>query len=149
MKYLLSIYSIIVILGISSVAFAQTSSMPPASQHSIRPIDPIALQADAQGGLGLIPCDDTCNFNDIMQLINNLITFLITTLFIPIIIILFMYSGFKYITAQGNPAKIGNIKKTVIHIVVGMLLVLCSWLIVKTVLSVLVKDKQGALQFLE
>jgi hypothetical protein len=60
-----------------------------------------------------------------------------------------MYAGFKYITAQGNPAKTANLKKMVGNIVIGMILVLCSWLIVKTVLSVLLSDDSGALQFLE
>ncbi len=100
-------------------------------------------------GSGLVPCVDTCDFNDVLRLINNLITFLITTIFIPIVILLFMYAGYRYLTAGGNPAKIVNIKKMVRNIIVGMLLVLCSWLIVKTIVTVVVKDQDGALQFLE
>ncbi len=106
------------------------------------------IAADKQGN-GLIPCKDTCDFSDILQLVNNLIEFLIKTLFIPIIIILFMYAGYKYITAGGNPSKVANLKKMIMHIVVGMLLVLCSWLIVKTVISILASDEVGATQFLK
>ncbi|MEK7227924.1 MAG: hypothetical protein AAB681_01045, partial [Patescibacteria group bacterium] len=61
----------------------------------------------------------------------------------------FMYAGFKYITAQGDPKKIVNLKKMIFNILIGMLLVLCSWLIVKVILTVLVKDEDSALQFLE
>lgn len=111
-------------------------------------LTPEQVAADKKGN-GLVPCENTCDFNDILQLINNLITFLITTLFIPIIILLFMYAGFKYITAEGNPSKIANLKKMVWHIIVGMLLVLCSWLIVKTILSILSSNESGALQFLK
>jgi Type IV secretion system pilin len=103
----------------------------------------------AQSGNSLVPCTDSCDFNSFLTLINNLINFMITTLFIPIVVLLFMYAGFKYITAQGNPAKRANLKKMVGNIVIGMILVLCSWLIVKTVLSVLLRDDAGALQFLE
>lgn len=106
------------------------------------------IAADKKGN-GLVPCKDTCDFNDILQLVNNLITFLITTLFIPIVILLFVYAGYKYITAQGNPSKVADLKKMVWHIVVGMLLVLCSWLIVKTIISILSNDTDGVLQFLK
>ncbi len=105
------------------------------------------IAADKVGN-GLVPCRDTCSFEDILQLANNLIVFLIKTLFIPIIIILFMYAGYKYITAGGNPSKVANLKKMIGHIIVGMLLVLCSWLIVKTVITILASDEVGATQFL-
>jgi hypothetical protein len=106
------------------------------------------IAADKKGN-GLVPCKDTCDFNDLMQLINNIIEFLITTIFIPIIIILFMYAGFKYITAEGNPSKVANLKKMVGHIVLGMLIVLCSWLIVKTILTIISSNEVGVLQFLK
>jgi hypothetical protein len=105
--------------------------------------------AEDKKGSGLIPCINTCDFNDVLRLVNNLITFLITTLFIPIIIILFMYAGFKYITAEGNPSKVANLKKMLGHIVVGMLLVLCSWLIVKTIITIVSSDEIGTTQFLK
>ncbi len=106
------------------------------------------IKADKAGN-GLVPCKDTCDFNDILQLVNNLITFLIVTLFAPIIIFLFMYAGYKYLTAEGNPSKIANLKKMVWHIFIGMLLVLCSWLIVKTILVILSSDEVGVGQFLK
>jgi hypothetical protein len=106
------------------------------------------IKADKKGS-GLVPCTDTCDFNDVLRLVNNLISFLITTLFIPIVILLFMYAGYRYITAEGNPNKVVNLKKMVWRIVVGMLIVLCSWLIVNTILTILTKDPNGALQFLK
>jgi hypothetical protein len=97
----------------------------------------------------LISCYNFCTFSDVLKTINNLITFLITRLFVPIVILLFMYAGYQYITAQGNPSKKANLKKLVFNILIGMLLVLCSWLIVKVIMTVLVKDDDSALQFLE
>ncbi len=97
----------------------------------------------------LISCYNYCTFSDFLRTLNNIITFLITTLFIPTVVLLFIYAGFKYITAQGDPKKIIDLKKLIINIFLGMLLVLCSWLIVKVILTVLVKDSDSALQFLE
>lgn len=97
----------------------------------------------------LLSCYNYCTFSDVLKTINNIITFLITKLFIPILVLLFMFAGVKYILAQGNPSKVANLKKMVINIVIGLLLVLCSWLIVKVILRILVKDSDSALQFLE
>ena len=105
-------------------------------------------KADLSAG-NLLSCYNFCTFSDLLKTINNLITFLITKLFIPVVVFLFIYAGFKYITAQGDPKKIVDLKKIVFNILIGMLLVLCSWLIVKVVLTILVKDDDSALQFLE
>ena len=71
------------------------------------------------------------------------------TLFIPIVVLLFVYAGYQYIMAQGNPSKVANLKKLVSNILLGIILILCSWLIVKVILTVLVQDEDSALQFLE
>ncbi len=97
----------------------------------------------------LISCYNFCTFSDLLKTINNFITFLITKLFIPTIVIVFLYAGFKYLTAQGNPKKIANLKQVLGNIIIGILLILCSWLIVKVILSALVSDSQGALQFFD
>lgn len=107
-------------------------------------LDSAAIAADKEGN-GIVPCHNTCEFNDVLILINNIITFLVTKLFIPIVILMFMYAGYQYIAAQGVPAKKANVKSMLIHIVIGMLFVLCSWLIVKTVLSILLRDPSGTL----
>lgn len=97
----------------------------------------------------LLSCYNYCTFSDILKTINKFITFLITVLFVPTIVLLCMFAGFKYLTAQGNPKKVADLKKMLLNIIVGMLLILCSWLIVKVILRILVKDSDSALQFLE
>lgn len=138
MKYLFYLLlSVLFLFGVSTpLLYAQSTG---ASSPS-----PMALQADAQGS-GLVPCVDDCGFADVLTLINNVIEFLITKLFIPIVVLVFMYGGYQYIAAQGNPTKKANVKNMLIHLVVGMLFVLCSWLIVKTVLNVLLRDTTGTL----
>ena len=107
-------------------------------------LDAASIAADKEGN-GIVPCHNTCDFNDVLVLINNVITFLVTNLFIPLVILMFMYAGYQYIAAQGVPAKKANVKSMLIHMVVGMLFVLCSWLIVKTVLNILLRDPTGTL----
>lgn len=82
----------------------------------------------------IIPCTDKCDLGSVFELLNNLIGFLIKVVMFPIAILMFMYAGYKYITAQGNPAKKANVKKMAGHLIGGLVLILCAWVIVKTVL---------------
>lgn len=87
---------------------------------------------------GLIPCDgDDCDINSVMQLLNNLMNFFFRDLLLPIFVVMVLYLGYSYLTAQGKPgmhAKIGSMAK---HMVGGLVLMLCAWVIVKTILSIL------------
>lgn len=98
----------------------------------------------------IIPCTDKCTFTDIFRLLNNGIAFFFTTLLIPLFIIMLMYAGFQYITAEGNPSKVANLKKMLGNFVKGLLLILCSWLIVHTIMTTLLNDqfKQSGVEFL-
>jgi hypothetical protein len=110
---------------------------------------PLDTEKSDESAGQFLSCYNFCTFSDILKTINNFITFLITTLFVPTLVIIFMAAGVKYILAQGNAAKIANLKKILINIIIGVLLILCSWLIVKVLLTILVKDDASALQFLE
>lgn len=97
----------------------------------------------------IISCYNNCGFEDILRTVNNLIVFLITVVFVPVVIVMFMYAGFKYIAAQGDPKKLVSLKSMLKHIVGGMIIILCAWLIVRTILVTVVKDGESAVQFLE
>ena len=101
----------------------------------------------ADPGSGLIPCTDECGFNDMMTLLNTLLEKAIEWLVLPIFIILLMYAGFKYITAGGDPSVHGKVRSILKHAVLGLVLVLCAWLIVKVILSSLGYNE--GLRFLE
>jgi hypothetical protein len=79
----------------------------------------------------LIPCTNKCSFPDIIKLFNNILTFLITTVFLPLFVLVFMYAGYTYLTAQGNPSKIANVKKLLINVIIGLVIVLTAWLLVR------------------
>lgn len=98
----------------------------------------IIVQAAQAQASGLIPCDgNDCNLNSVMQLINNLINFFFTTLLIPIFVIMVMYLGYTYLTAGGNSGQHAKLRSMAKHMFLGLLLILCAFLIVKTIFSVL------------
>jgi hypothetical protein len=115
------------------------------SKGELIPPDPSCVNAtsnevadDATGSrIPLIPCVNKCDLGSVMQLLNNLISALIKFLLFPIAIFMFIYAGFKYIMAQGNPAKRISVRKMVGKFILGMVLILTAWLIVKTLLVIL------------
>jgi hypothetical protein len=88
-------------------------------------------------GTGIVPCQNKCDLNDVFRLINNVITFLVKVILFPVIIFMFIYTGFKYVTSQGNPGKAANLKSLIGHIIGGMIIILCAWLLVRTIMLVL------------
>lgn len=110
---------------------------------------PIAAFAKGPGGDLGIPCDGVnCTLQDVFTLINNIITFAITKLFFPIFILAVLYVGWSYLSAGGDKKKVANVKSMAMHMALGVLLILCAWLIVKTALNVLVKPDSGVNMFL-
>lgn len=106
------------------------------------PPDPACITKDSieeaeVGGTGLVPCHNKCDLNDVFRLINNIITFLVKVILFPVIIFMFIYTGFKYITAEGNPAKTAKLKSLIKHIIGGLIIILCAWLLVRTMMLVL------------
>lgn len=94
-------------------------------------------EKDVPSSSDIIPCTDKCTLESVFLLINKVISFFFTTLLLPLIVLLFMYAGFRYITAQGNSAKVVNLKKMIGNLILGLVLMLTAWLIVKTILIAL------------
>jgi hypothetical protein len=89
-------------------------------------------------GDGLIPCDgNDCTINSVMQLVNNLMNFFFTTLLLPIFVVMVMYLGYSYLTANGSPGQHAKVASMAKHMFLGLLLMLCAFLIVHTILSIL------------
>ncbi|GEM_PF-986588 len=98
-------------------------------------ITPFVTYAQASG---LIPCDgNDCNLNSVMQLFNTLQNFFFHTLLLPIFVIMVMYLGFSYLTAGGKPGQHAKLGSMAWHMLAGLVLMLCAWLIVHTILSLL------------
>lgn len=97
-----------------------------------------ATHAATSNGMGLVPCDGPeCDINSVMQLINNIINFFFNTLLLPLFVVMVIYLGVSYFMAGGKPgqhAKLGSMAK---HMVLGLVLMMCAFVIVKTLLVVL------------
>ncbi|HXK35170.1 MAG TPA: hypothetical protein VJ103_01525 [Candidatus Paceibacterota bacterium] len=89
-------------------------------------------------GKGLVPCgnpgQDPCNFNYLLTTINILINFLLFWITLPIAAILFAYVGFLLLFSGGDEGKRTQAKAIAWNLVVGLVIALAAWLIVKTIL---------------
>jgi hypothetical protein len=81
--------------------------------------------------------ENTCDFNDAMILINNVITFLLITMATPLFALIIIYVAWLYLSAGGNTENVGKAKKIFKNALFGYVIALAAWLIVKTILSTL------------
>ncbi len=87
----------------------------------------------------LVPCGGTgqnaCGFWDLLVLANNVIKFTLEYIAIPLAICLFTYAGWLFMTSGENPSNRSKAKTILIDTVVGFIIALAAYLIVKTILS--------------
>ena len=92
---------------------------------------------------GLITCNNTtaspCDFNALMLLVNHVIDFLII-MAAPITAIVFTWAGFQYLFSGGEGAT-ESAKSMMVKTFWGFVIMLCAWLIVKTILFWLVDPR--------
>jgi len=82
-----------------------------------------------------------CGFTDVMNLINNVIEFVLFYLAIPICAIMFFYAGLLMITA-GEEAASSRTKANHIftNAAIGLVIAFAAWLIIKTIFSIVEYD---------
>ncbi len=97
--------------------------------------------ADDVAAGSLIPCTNKCDLPAVFVFLNKMIESLIKVALLPIAILMFVYAGYKYITAQGNPSKTANIKRMIKHLILGIVIILTAWLAVKTALVLIGYDQ--------
>lgn len=78
-----------------------------------------------------------CGFNDFMTLINDGISFILRTMVLPIAAIMFAYAGFLMVTSGGSTEARGKAKNIFSNTVLGLVIAVAAWLIVKSILSIL------------
>jgi hypothetical protein len=80
--------------------------------------------------------EDPCNFNDVMELINNFFDFIVV-LSIAISTVSFAVAGFKLLTSGGKSSARDDAKAIFSKTIIGFVIVLSAWLIVNTITSAL------------
>jgi len=71
---------------------------------------------------------------DLRALVLKILNFFLTFLGI-LAVIMVVYGGVTYVTSAGNDEAIGNAKKIIMYAVVGLIVILLSFAIIRTVLS--------------
>jgi len=101
----------------------------------------------AQGGL--VPCGrdtnkngvleetEMCQFKHVVEVASKILDFIIFELASVIVVIASMYTGWLFLTSQGNPGTKQKTKTMFGNIIIGYVLVLSSWVIVKTIIEFL------------
>ncbi|MBI3305943.1 hypothetical protein HYZ82_02285 [Candidatus Nomurabacteria bacterium] len=86
---------------------------------------------------GSVTAPVACDFTQLMDLINNVIRFILVDLAVPIAAIMFFYAGVKMVTSGGSAESRSSAKKIFTNTALGLIFIAGSWLIIRTILSIL------------
>ena len=70
-------------------------------------------------------------------IINRIVTIVVWPVFITAVVIMFILAGFKFLTAQGEPTKIIEARKTLIWAVVGVVVGVVAFSAYATIQAIL------------
>ena len=91
----------------------------------------------------IVPCDGVgCGFCDLVELAQRLIN---TGIFITIVFsaTLFAYAGILYLSSGGDAGKAGKARGIFAHVAGGIIIILCAWLGVDTLMRTMVGAEFG------
>lgn len=86
---------------------------------------------------GLVTCQGpNCNACDLVNMVNNIVNFLIVLLTVLATFVL-VIAGFRMVRSGGSTTVWESAKGSFINVIIGFILVLAAWLIVDTILKAL------------
>lgn len=103
------------LLALATVTYAQGTTNPPASRPG--------LTYELKSPLA---------FSSLPEFIEAILGVIIVIL-TPIIVLFIIFAGFKYVTAQGNPAKIQEATKALTYAVIGGVLIIGAFAITQII----------------
>ena len=101
-----ALFFILVAFSSASHSFAQTTPTTPAAT-------PLSITLDN-------PLGTTTDINGFLAKILDGIVILLT----PVIVVMFLWTGFLFVKAQGNPEELSGAKKSLLYTIIGAALVL-------------------------
>ena len=138
MKKIFYIFALIIVL-LPSLAFAYTapSIWPTGFWGPL--VSCVGNYSGATGSIvpnpsGLPACASLC---DLIYTIENVIYFGISIALFILSPILFAWGGIMYMVSRGKPEGTSKARKILIGALIGVLITLCAWLIVNTIVSFL------------
>lgn len=90
-------------------------------------------------GLGLTAaCPKTgCGFNELLEMVNKVVKFIIFDLAIPIAAIMFAYAGIILLISGGDSSQKTKAKQIFLGVAIGLVVAVGAWLIIETILKTL------------
>jgi hypothetical protein len=89
----------------------------------------------AAQGTGLVPCTNDCEFNDLIELVQRVLNYLIYIVAAPIAAIMFAIAGYMYLTAGDDTGKVKKAHDIFISVLWGFGIMLIAWALVSFVLN--------------
>lgn len=141
-KYVL--FALVLVITILSFYTPQTA-------HAWKPGDPIIPCGDSTSnpatGTGTSEQQaqkqaNDCNLQHFYKLIDNVIDIVFYVAVISLAC-LFVYHGARIMTAGGDTGRIAQARKQLTTVVVGIVLILSSWLIIQTVTNLFLNTQNG------
>ena len=99
---------------------------------------------------GLVPCGrmcddpntdicecDPCTLCHLFVLFKKIVDFLTLNIISPLAVLMIVVGGVMFLTAAGDPGRIGTAKKILTAVVIGLCIVFLAWLIVDTIITFL------------
>ena len=108
----------------------------PAQPERIEMIDGVATVIPAKPAMPeRYEYANPCNFNGLMESINKVINFVLFVLATPLFALIIIYVAWLYLSDMGSAENVKKAKKIFKNVVIGYVIALAAWLIVKTILS--------------
>ncbi|MFA6552047.1 MAG: hypothetical protein WCT19_00930 [Candidatus Paceibacterota bacterium] len=105
---------------------------------------PCGFDLNGDGTLGQ---GEACDFNSAVTLVTNIISWLIYAGTV-LSVIAFIYVGWIYLSAGGDPGKIKDAKTILWKVIWGFVIMVAAWLIIKTIETTFI-GKSGIESFLK
>lgn len=113
----------LVVFGLMAGALSLMSILPVASAGILNPTDNLQAVSEATGG-------ETSFRGLVLRIINYALGFLGL-----LAVIMIIYGGVTYVTSAGNDEAVGNAKKIIMYSLIGIIVILLSFVVVRAVLG--------------
>src|SRR3989344_724223 len=122
-KFLISILSLSLFLSLGTAfVLAEIEGEDPGDISGSNPIN-IKLDNPFKKGVG----------DDLFQLLETIVNKIVMPIGGMLAVLAFIYSGFLYVTAQGNDTKLATAHKALLYTSVGTAVLLGSWVIAQVI----------------
>lgn len=125
---------LVILSSITSLAFAQPDPTatggpndPPGTNNQSQDTEPIKLVNPLAG-------DDGQGIETLPQFVEGILR-IVLTIGVPLIALAIIYAGFKFISAQGNPEKLKEARRTLLYVIIGAGILLAAYVIAEAIVG--------------